>query len=144
VELVVVVGIVSIFLVGALVWMHPKDYGGINRNSQRSLDTAHLLQVLVRYYADHGSLPDGVTDTPKVIGSQPDELDICKSIVPAYLKDLPRDPVSGGVLALTGQRCNEEDVFYSTGYTVAYKGGVLTIAAPDAEAKATISLSRRL
>ncbi len=140
-----VVSVVSVFLVGALIWLHPKDYGPANRNAQRQLDIVQLMRVFMQYKADHGSLPNGVTDQPKVIGSQPDELNICTSFVPAYLKDLPRDPVSGGVLALTGQYCNEADVFYSTGYTVKYSAdGMLTLAAPDAEAGLNVEVSRKL
>jgi len=143
-ELVVVVAVVSLLLTVALLSMHPKDTSVTMRNAERQLDTAQIMQALNRYVGDHQMLPDGLTGTPQVMGSQPGELNICKNFVPAYLKDMPRDPETGGVLALTGKTCNEQDVFYSTGYTIARAAdGTVTIAAPDAEAGAHVQVSRR-
>ncbi len=141
-ELIVVVGVVSGLLVLALVFMHPKDMGPAERNAQRQLDTAHLMQVLIRYARDHGGLPKGITDKARVLGTQQGELNLCQSFVPAYLENMPTDPVSGGFLTFGGKVCTDENVFYSTGYTIQQSGAKVTIAAPDAEARQSIAVSR--
>lgn len=145
-ELVVVVVAVSGLLLVALAFMHPKNFAITNRNTERQLGTAQMLQLVTRYVADHGDVPPGVTDKPLVIGSQPDELNLCTSFVPTYTKEFPTDPVTGGVLALDGQTklCTEKDVHFSTGYTIAKaKDGTVTIAAPDAEDGAKVEISRK-
>ena len=140
-----VVAVVCGLLVTVLIFLHPKDTSVVERNAQRQLDTAHLMQVLKRYTADNGNLPSGITDKPVIIGSQSDEINLCKTFVPKYLKDMPYDPGTGGELNVAQSSltdCTDENSFYSTSYTIQRaKDGTVTIAAPDAENKQKISIS---
>jgi type IV pilus assembly protein PilA len=61
-------------------------------------------------------------------------IDVCADLIPTYLAALPMDPTTG-----TGTQCSAS---YNTGYTIAQSNGRFTIAAPDAEDSATISVTR--
>lgn len=143
VELVVVVVVIAVMLGGSLLFIHEKDYSKEMNDAQRSLDVARLTQQLAHYAADHGGLPPGALEEPQDIGTLTGLSGWCAALVPKYMKDLPYDPVIGGAL-LAGENCTEEDAIYSTGYSVTYKDGVVTVEAPAAQIVQPIKASRKL
>jgi hypothetical protein len=74
------------------------------------------MQGISRYYYDTGSLPTGLTTSYKPIGSESDQVDLCKILVPDYLYDMVYDPTSG--MITQDGRCNTKDQRYYTGYSI--------------------------
>lgn len=72
-------------------------------------------------------------DTTCNITGSSTRINICSDVVPTYLAALPMDPSETGT-ACTGS--------FDTGYTIASANGRFTIAAPNAEGTATISVTR--
>lgn len=72
-------------------------------------------------------------DTTCVIAGSSARINICSDVVPTYLAALPMDPSASGT-SCTGS--------FNTGYTIASTGGRFTIAAPNAEGGASISVTR--
>lgn len=150
-ELIAACAVLLTVLIASLIVLRPHDYGGELRDGERQADMAQILGALKRYQADHGQLPEGITIAPKTIGSQNGELNLCGALVPAYLKDLPIDPVAGGKISkqaqdLTGKPCTDSDVAYTTGYRVSSSndGQHMTVSAltPEAAPKLSITGSR--
>ncbi len=145
-ELLVVAGVIFGLLAVALIFAHPRDYSVQNRNNERWLNVSQIMQLISRYASDNGKLPDKITTTAEVISNDTMGIDLCPDFAPSYVKSLPIDPTGG--LALDPQSClnTEESVnIYTTGYTVKKSDdGTVTVAAPNAESGAKISLSRRL
>jgi len=74
------------------------------------------------------------SDTTCSVGSWTGVVNLCSNLVPTYLAAIPMDPEG------TGTVCSGT---FNTGYTIAQSaGGRFTIAAPDAEDSATISVTR--
>lgn len=115
--------------------------------------------VTVASCTDNGNngtfLVTGSTDTTLVVSdtngsaadstcviSVPQGVDLCANLVPAFLADLPMDP---GASAPTGGStpCDTDTTAYDTGYTISKTSADrFTVAAPDAEGGATISVTR--
>jgi prepilin-type N-terminal cleavage/methylation domain-containing protein len=72
-------------------------------------------------------------DTTCVISGWSNRVDLCADVVPTYLANLPMDPAS------TDTACANT---YNSGYTISKSSGRFTIAAPNAEGTATISVTR--
>jgi prepilin-type N-terminal cleavage/methylation domain-containing protein len=72
-------------------------------------------------------------DTTCSLGSWSGRVNICADVVPTYLANLPMDPASTDTACATT---------YNSGYTIARSNGRFTIAAPNAEGTATISVTR--
>ena len=66
---------------------------------------------------------------------------LCTDLAPSYIADLPTDPTTGSSVG-GATPCNASTTSFATGYTVAMTAGRFTIAAPGAEAGATISVTR--
>jgi len=73
------------------------------------------------------------SDTTCVIGGWSNRVNICPDVVPTFLANLPMDPAS------TDTACAAT---YNSGYTIAKSSGRFTIAAPNAEGTASISVTR--
>lgn len=145
-ELVVVIVIVVMAIMVSFIFIHPRNYDKSNRNTQRLLDVARISQALTRYHADHGRLPDGITDTAALIGNaEPASLDLCPDLVPSYLKHMPTDPTMGAMMdSETCLRTEEKPSAYTTGYTILrQKDGTVVLEAPATEGSTSISLSRK-
>jgi type IV pilus assembly protein PilA len=72
-------------------------------------------------------------DTDCTLSNWSGRVDICGDVKPTYLADVPMDPSASGTACSTT---------YDTGYTIAKSNGRFTIAAPEAEGGATISVTR--
>ena len=142
IEILVVVGILGILLTIVLVAVNPTKNTQDARNAKRSADVLTILNAVNQYFVATGNFPTG---TPASGGAAvpiknddgnvaTTEADICAPIVPTYVAGLPADPQTGSYTSCT---------IYNSGYTIQRTtGNRITIAAPGAEASATISATR--
>lgn len=147
IELLVVIGILAILLAITLFAINPNKHFQDSRNAQRRSDVVAILDAIYEYEAaNSGSIPSTLSTvstnsgSPSPIASSgAGHVDPCGDLAPDYVADLPIDPSSGsraGVTSCAGT--------YASGYTI-YKSassGRFTVAAPSAEASATISVTR--
>ena len=86
-----------------------------------------------------------VTNTNGVAGatgcSVTSGINLCPSLAPTYIADLPMDP-SGGSATGGATPCNGSTTTYTTGYTISAASGRYTVSAPSAEGGSTISVTR--
>lgn len=139
-ELLVVGGVFTVLVMVSVLLIHPDDYTPEQRDAERLTETAQLMQAFNKYVAEHNSLPGGLTEEQKTLGSEEGMLYYCPELVPKYLKDLPWDPLGGG--SYNEVLCHPTDPMFTTGYTIQLKGSALTIAAPAAELGEKISITR--
>src|SRR5215472_2448332 len=114
-ELIVVSGFLLVALIITAIVLHPRDYGGQQRDGQRMVDMAQIATAVSRYQQAHSSLPPGITTSAQMIGNEQGDLDLCKSLAPTYLKDLPIDSTQGGKISnsaqdITNKPCSDSDV----------------------------------
>jgi len=115
-ELLVTGGVLVVLVVLASFFLHPQDYSAADRNSQRRLDIAALLQATRAYKADKGDLPPSITTKTQLIGSATNASHLCADLVPGYLNAMPRDPLLGKPATVSS--CNQKNASYTTGFTV--------------------------
>jgi prepilin-type N-terminal cleavage/methylation domain-containing protein len=149
IEVLVVVGIITILLAITLIALNPAQNFASARNTQRSSDVSAILNAIYQYQAaNSGSLPSSVssvTDTPVAIGNGEGEINPCEDLVSSYLADLPVDPEAGVKLdeeeePFTGNTCDADS--FNTGYEISRNQSRFTISAPSAESEAIISVTR--
>lgn len=135
-ELLVAVVVFVGLCVGSYYLLQPKSFNVQERDAQRMLGVAKIMQGISSYYADNGQLPSAITGDKKVIGSDKTSANICKDLVPKYMKDLPLDPAWG--LETASGNCASKDQQYITSYLVntADNGAVIEVSAPMAEGSA--------
>jgi prepilin-type N-terminal cleavage/methylation domain-containing protein len=141
VELLVVIGILTVLLAITLVAINPLRQFAQADNTQRRSDVLALLNAVSEYAADNsGALPGtlgSATGSAETIASSTaaGNIDLCSDLVPTYLAELPRDPDNGSYTSCTT---------YDTQYTivVSESSNRVTVAAPDAELSETISVTR--
>jgi len=123
--------------------LRPVDYTTKNQDAQRRVALSQIMVALTKYYADHGQLPNSVTSKMTIIGSSSDEVNLCNDLVPAYLKDIPLDPV-WGYASVKGD-CHTKDQQYVSAFQVGTSsdGKTLTLSAPLADAQ-SIHIQRAL
>lgn len=135
IELLVVIGILAVLLTITLVAINPSRQFSQSNNTQRSSNVNTILNAINQYAADNrGSLPVGIGTTAQTITNS-GGADICSSLVPTYIAQLPVDPTTGSYTDCTT---------YNTGYTVVKSAtnNRVTVAAPSAELSVTISVTR--
>jgi prepilin-type N-terminal cleavage/methylation domain-containing protein len=141
-ELLVAIGVLLLITLGSFLLLRPANYDKDNRDAERWLHVAQLVQVFDKYQHEQGHLPQGLTGKAQSIGSEDGEVDLCQVLVPSYLKDLPYDPLWGGKLD-DKKPCTAKDNIHTTSYAVQVaQDGTITITAPLAET-GPISLSRK-
>jgi len=152
IELVVVIGVLSVLLAIVLVAINPARQFAQANNTQRRSDVSALLNAIHQYAADRsGSLPAGLDATSKTICSTGgtitcpvDSIDLCADLVPVYIADLPLDPTAGDEDP-ENSVCTSS-LGYDTGYTASASGAAagnrVTIAAPGAELSEVIQVTR--
>ena len=137
VELLVVMGILTILLAIVLVAINPGRQFAQANNTQRQSNINAILNAINGYMADNrGNPPAGISTTTSTIKNS-GGVDICSSLVPTYISAMPVDPTAGSYTSCTT---------YDTGYTVVRTatstGSRITVAAPSAELSQTISVTR--
>lgn len=128
VEIVIV--IIFVVLLAAVVFYsvnaQPKDTG----NDQRRADVNAILRAVEQYSHKYGTLPQGITATPKLIASTPGDVavDLCPALAPEFMPTIPLDP-NEGLAVPVGEPCTSDESRYNSGYTVQV----------DAEKRVTVS-----
>lgn len=138
IELLIVIGILSILMGAIIAAINPARQFAQARNSQR---WAHISSVLSAVYTNivdnkgtfvcaTGALPGSATAMKASSG-----YDICSCLVSVYLPSVPFDPTSGSYTSCAT---------YDSGYTIYQDASTnrITVAAPSAELSETVSLTR--
>lgn len=138
IELLIVIGILSILMGAVIAAINPARQFAQARNSQR---WAHISSVLSAVYTNivdnrgtftcaAGSLPSTATTMKASSG-----YNICSCLVSTYLPSVPFDPSGGSYTS-----CST----YDSGYTIYQDASTtrITVAAPSAELSETVSLTR--
>lgn len=137
-ELAVTIVIFICLLAGATFLLHRDDPTVELQNAERRLEIAQIARAVLRYKQDTGHWPENMPEELTIIGTPDDQYDLCKTLVPGYLKDIPLDPTVG-TKARNGQRtsvsCDTKDVRYVSAYALVLKDGILEVSAPLAEGK---------
>lgn len=134
IELVVVIGILSVLLAIVLVAINPGRQFKQANDTKRKSDVSAILNAVGQKVAfDKGVIPGAITATAKNIASGAAGADICSLIMPDYISALPNDPNIGGQVI--------DCATYDTGYQISTDGTRITVSAPSA-ALETISLTR--
>jgi type II secretory pathway pseudopilin PulG len=147
IELVATIAFFLALLGLSLFLLRSDDYSLITRDSERRTEVASIVQAINRYTADKGELPPGIPTELKAISSGDGHYDLCKYLVPTYLKDIPLDPVLGvkgknNNSEPTREACNTDNVGYASGYAIKQNAnGTVEISAPVAEGGQHISIT---
>lgn len=142
--------VVGTLLTGASLYcifflLAPIDRTAENLAAERRTEIAYIAQGIQRYTAATGQLPPNVPGKLTAIGSYDDHYNLCTSLVPEYLEDMPLDPAGGSKLTSetsdsTG--CNAAGIKYATGYAIAkMDDGRIMLTAPFAEVEAMPEIS---
>ncbi len=137
IEVLLVVVIIAILAGIVIIAVNPARQIAQTNNAQRDNDVRAILDAVHQYGIDNrGVLPSAITAVATVVGSGVGEIDICADLVPTYVSAMPYDPTTA---TASYTDCTD----YSTGYTIAVDAnGRVTVAAPDAEVAATVSVTR--
>jgi prepilin-type N-terminal cleavage/methylation domain-containing protein len=148
-EILLVVGIISILAGIVILAINPTKQLGDTRNAQRRADVLTIINAVYQYSLDNGSLPTSIPevstscaeDAAAEICQEEDGTETCSSLVAlyddlvtassTYLSAIPKDP--------------SETVSYGSGsgYAVVEEdSGRITVCAPSAENDVTISVTR--
>lgn len=139
VELLIVIAIIAILAAAVIIGLNPGRQFSQARNSQRWTHGNAILNAISQNTTDNrgtftcagGALPAAAT----VMGNAAGQYDICGCVVPTYMASMPFDPSAGSFTSCAA---------YNTGYTIAREAATsrITIAAPNAEIGAAISISQ--
>ncbi len=134
-EILLVVGAISILAGIVIVALNPSKQLADTRNAQRRVDVNTILNGIYQYAIDNGALPAAITTTTTQIcktgaGSCTSLTDLAALTTNGtYLVSIPTDPTGSGT--------------NNTGYTVSKNAnGRVTVAAPSAESGASITVTR--
>ena len=142
IELLIVMGILGILLAIVLIALNPQAQFKEANDTQRRSDVVAILDAVHQYVIDHkGALPTGIDTTVRSVASGAGNADLCSSVVPTYIADLPQDPTTG---TRTPSGLCTSATSYNTGYTIvsSASNNRVTVAAPAAEGGTAISVTR--
>jgi competence protein ComGC len=130
-ELLAVAGLLILLVVPSLFLTHPKNYAPQQRDAQRRVIVAEVMQAMHAYIAHTGSLPSDIPAKMEPIGPAKNQVNLCSDLVPTYLSALPVDPIFGKSVPCTP---HEQ---YVTGLAIQKtgKGNQLVIASLASEGK---------
>ena len=140
VELLVVIGILTILLSIALIAINPLRQFQQSNNTRRRSDILAILNAITEYSADNsgalsGTLSSATTAQTMTSDSGASNIDICDDLIPTYIAAMPYDPETGDYTS-----CSNYDTQYTVVVTTAPSR--VTVAAPDAGLSETISIIR--
>lgn len=134
IEVLVVIGLIAVLAAITFVAINPAKNFADARNTQRSSDVLQILNAVTQFTSEDGNVLGDlgtIASCPAVttIGSGVGNLNLATNLVPEYIVGIPVDPSTGSAA--------------DTSYTICAEGnGRVTVAAPDAENAATISVKR--
>lgn len=138
IELLIVIGILSILMGAIIAAVNPARQFAQARNSQRWAHVSSILSAVYLNIVDNkgtftcsdGALPATTTSMKSASG-----YNICSCLVPTYLSSVPFDPSAGSYSSCAT---------YDSGYTIYQDAGTtrITVAAPSAELSESITLTR--
>ena len=142
IELLVVIGILAVLLAIVLIAINPARQFAQANNTKRSADVVAILNAIHEYAADNkGALPPNMPAAgalPVYVSDDAGQANICASLVPQYIAELPSDPqAANGGINITSA-CSG----YNTGYfvSVSATNSRVTIASTY-QSPATASIS---
>lgn len=122
IELLATAGLMVVLLTISLFLLRPDDYTVVKQTAKRRTDLAAIVQAINKYAADNGQLPPNIPGKVTAISSVSGHYDLCRYLVPTYLKDIPLDPLVGVKSdtnqAFTNATCDTEGVTYAAGYGI--------------------------
>ncbi|HVM76946.1 MAG TPA: type II secretion system protein [Candidatus Paceibacterota bacterium] len=142
IEIVITVAIIGI--VSGVYFLVANPAGQVQgaRNSRRSLDLQNIMLAIRQNIADGGTgtftcSSGSVPTSTKTMTSAGGGYNIAPCLIPTYLATMPIDP--GTTTAYYNSPTD-----YNTAYTIVYNSasGTITLSAPAAELKKTISITR--
>ncbi len=139
VELLIVIAIIAILAAAIIIGLNPARQFSQARNSQRWSHVNALLNGITTNSSENSGTftcaAGVIPTTAAVVGSGVGQYNICGCLVPTYMSALPFDPSTGSYTSCAS---------YSGGYTVVRDATTnrITVAAPNAEVGATISVSQ--
>lgn len=138
IELLIVIALIAVLAGAVVIALNPARQFAAARNSERWSHVSAIVGAVTQNATENrgtftcaaGALPATSTAITKSGG-----YDLCSCLVPTQMAALPFDPSTGSYTDCTT---------YATGYTIAKDGttGRVTVAAPDAENSATISVTQ--
>lgn len=145
VELLVVIGILSVLLAIVLIAINPARQFAQANDTQRRSDVNAILNAIHQYAVDHKGVPPSTITTDELTIAKPagtNEVDLCTLLVPTYLADLPIDPTQG-TKAPPEQNCTGT-TSYNTKYTVqkSSSDNRITVTATPEVSGTTIRVTR--
>lgn len=152
IELVVVMGVLTILLAITLVAINPGRQFAQANDTQRKSDINAILNAVHQYAADNkGALPAGIDTTVRTIcraggtvTCPANNVNLCTALVSTYIADIPRDP-QDAVLDPTSPTSTCAATGYNTQYTIVQSasGNRITVSAtPEITPPATLSVTR--
>ncbi|MBI3397595.1 type II secretion system protein [Candidatus Woesebacteria bacterium] len=120
VELLIVMGILVALLAIVLIALNPVRQFKQAHDTSRSNDVNAILNAVHQYAADNkGVLPSGITSTPQNV-RKTGGVDLCATLVPTYLAQLPVDPTVGTNGTTTGSPVSDTQCAdaYNTAYQI--------------------------
>ena len=132
-EILLVIAIIAILAAIVIIAINPGKQLAESRNAERSSEVNTILNAVYQYSVDNnGSVPSGIgaTATEICVTAGCGGVDLSALTASGkYIVAIPQDPGSSGA---------------GSGYTILKDGtsGRITVAAPNAERGATISVTR--
>lgn len=141
VELLVVIGVLTILLSIVLIAVNPSRQFSQANNTQRRSDVSAILNAINQYAADNNgdisTINGGAALPTGAANISDDGVDICDALVPTYIAEFPYDPTATGA-GFTG--CDNYNAQYSIHRDSS--SNRITVVAPNAELSVTISVTR--
>jgi len=135
IEILVVIGMLTILFSIVLVAINPARQFSQANNTKRRSDIATILNAVHQYAADNkGALPAAITTTSTNIGNGSGNIDICSVLVTTYIAEMPVDPTG------TFTSCSSYDTKYNISKSAT--NNRVTVSASAAELSETISITR--
>ena len=135
IELLLVIGIIAILAAIVIVAVNPTKSIGEERNKQRRSDVNTILKAVYSYAIDNSSeLPPGIVTSVK---------GICRTGATSCRNGINLDILTGSYIIRIPMDPQASTSGTGTDYTIVRDAkGRITVAAPDAEQGATISVTQ--